>query len=240
VSPTSPAAAVPQRTNERSAARRRAPRQARSRARVEAVLDAAAALVVEGGVEALTTRAIAERAGVPVASIYQYFADKEDVLLALADRDMAEMDEQVAADLAALPVLTVAGVVGTTMRAFVAVHRRRPAFVEIWLRGRTNAAVHDYGREHNRRIAATLRAFALEAGLAGDGLTEQVALLAVEVGDRCFQLAFEHDRQGDPVLVEEGIALVTAYLERHATPAGLAGVPQPAPSAGPASGEAGA
>ncbi|NYG54827.1 TetR family transcriptional regulator [Nocardioides perillae] len=214
-------------TNERSAARRRVPRQARSRARVEAVLDAAAALVVEHGVEALTTRAIADAAGVPVASLYQYFADKEDVLLALADRDMAEMDEQVLSDLATLPVLTVASVVETTMRAFVTVYHRRPAFVEIWLRGRTNTALHDYGREHNRRIAATLRALALETGLADEGLAEHVALLAVEVGDRCFQLAFEHDAQGDPALVEEGIALVTAYLERHATPAGRTGVPQP-------------
>lgn len=205
------------------------PRQARSRARVEAVLDAAAALVVEHGVEALTTRAIADAAGVPVASLYQYFADKEGVLLALADRDMAEMDAQVLADLAALPTLTVASVVEATMRAFVTVYLRRPAFVEIWLRGRTNTAVHDYGREHNRRIAATLRAFALTTGLADAGLTEPVALLAVEVGDRCFQLAFEHDRDGDPVLVEEGIALVTAYLERHATPAGRTGLPQPRP-----------
>jgi AcrR family transcriptional regulator len=221
---TSPASRT--RDNERLAPRRRVPTQARSRRRVEAVLDAAAALVVEHGVEALTTRAIAEGAGVPVASLYQYFADKEAVLLALADRDMAEMDEQVLADLAALPVLSVGTVVEATMRAFVAVYHRRPAFVEIWLRGRTNTAVHDYGRDHNRRIASTLRAFAHGAGLAGPGLSEQVALLAVEVGDRCFQLAFEHDAQGDPVLVEEGISLVTAYLERHASPAGLAGVPR--------------
>ena len=55
------------------------------------------------GVEALTTRAIATEAGVPVASLYQYFGDKEAVLLALAGRDMEEMDAQVATDLAALP-----------------------------------------------------------------------------------------------------------------------------------------
>lgn len=214
------------RGDDRPAPRRRVPSQARSRRRVEAVLDAAAPLVVEHGVEAVTTRAIAEAAGVPVASLYQYFADKEAVLLALADRDMAEMDEQVLADLAALPVLSVAAVVEATMRAFVSVYQRRPAFVEIWLRGRTNTAVHDYGREHNRRIAATLRDLARDAGLAADTLTEQVALLAVEVGDRCFQLAFEEEPLGDAVLVEEGISLVTAYLERHATPAGLAGVPR--------------
>jgi len=203
--------------------KRRVPTQERSRRRVEEILDAAARLVVERGVEALSTRDIAQAAGVPVASLYQYFADKEAVLLALAARDMEEMDAQVVDDLAGLDVLTVAGVVRTTMLAFVAVYHRRRAFVEIYLRGRTNAAVHRFGREHNARVAETLYAFAVDAGLARPELTPAMALLAVEVGDRVFQLAFEHDSDGDPVLIEEGIAMVTAYLERYATPVGLAG-----------------
>ena len=198
------------------AAGRRVPSQARSRLRVERILDEAARLVVERGVEALSTRDVAAAAEVPVASLYQYFADKDGVLLALAERDMAEMDEQVALDLAALADPTVADVVRTTMEAFVAVYRRRRAFVEIYLRGRTNVAVHRFGREHNRRIAADLRAFALDSGLATEELTEAVALLAVEVGDRVFELAYEHDADGDQALVEEGIAMTTAYLERYA------------------------
>jgi AcrR family transcriptional regulator len=204
--------------------KRRVPRQERSRRRVEGLLDAAARLVVERGVDALTTRDIAEAAGAPVASLYQYFADKEDVLLALAQRDMDEMDTQVAEDLARLEVLTVASLVRTTMAAYVEVYRRRPAFVEIYLRGRTNVAVHRFGREHNARTAEMLRGFAVDAGLAAPDLSLQVAVLAVEVGDRVFQLAYEHDDAGDPQLIEEGVAMVTAYLERYATAEGLAGV----------------
>ncbi|MGZ4447031.1 MAG: TetR/AcrR family transcriptional regulator [Nocardioides sp.] len=205
--------------------KRRVPRQERSRRRVEGLLDAAARLVVEQGVESLTTRDIAEAAGAPVASLYQYFADKEDVLLALAQRDMDEMDAQVATDLADLRVLSVESVVRTTMMAFVAVYHRRRAFVEIYLRGRTNVAVHQFGREHNARVAQDLFEFARDAGLAGPGLTPQMALMAVEVGDRVFQLAFEHDFAGDPVLIEEGITMVTAYLERYASAEGVAGIP---------------
>ncbi|CAN5417182.1 TetR family transcriptional regulator [soil metagenome] len=198
--------------------------QARSRRRVEAILDAAERIVVQRGVEALTTRDIAEGAAVPVASLYQYFADKEGVLLALAERHMAEMDEQTAADLALVETLTVAALVSTAMGSFVKVYHRRRAFVEIYLRGRTNPALHAYGREHNARVARTLREFALAAGLARDDLTERAAVLAVEVGDRVFQLAFEHDHLGDEETIAEGIAMMTAYLERYATPAGLAGV----------------
>ncbi|MCW2793963.1 MAG: transcriptional regulator, TetR family [Nocardioides sp.] len=205
--------------------KRRVPRQERSRRRVEELLDAAARLVVDRGVESLSTRDIAQAAGAPVASLYQYFADKEHLLLALAQRDMAEMDAQVAADLAGIDRLTVETLVRTTMLAFVSVYHRRRAFVEIYLRGRSNAAVERFGREHNARVAANLLDFAVQAGLARPELTLAKATLAVEVGDRVFQLAFEHDADGDPGLIEEGITLVTAYLERYATPAGLSGIP---------------
>jgi AcrR family transcriptional regulator len=203
---------------------RRVPRQERSRRLVEGILDAAQRLVVERGVEALTTRDIAEAADAPVASLYQYFSDKEDVLLALGVRDMAEMDNQVANDLAELEVVSISSLVRTTMLAFVSVYRRRPAFVEIYLRGRTNQAVHQFGRDHNLQVAQGLRAFAIEAGLAQGNLSVKVAQLAVEVGDRVFQLAYSEDVDGDGEMVEEGILLVTAYLERYATPAGLEGV----------------
>lgn len=197
---------------------RRVPSQERSRLRVERILDAAATLVVRDGVDAVTTQEIAREAGVPVASIYQYFADKEDVLLELAGRDMDEMDQEVAMALADLAPsdLTVERLVRLTMESFVRVYHRRRAFVEIYLRGRTNSAVHRFGRDHNERISTTLRSYAIDAGLAGPSLTPQRALLAVEVGDRIFQLAFEHSDEGDPTLVEEGIVLVTGYLERYA------------------------
>jgi AcrR family transcriptional regulator len=191
---------------------------------VEEVLDAAARLVLEHGVDALTTRDVAEGAGVPVASLYQYFSGKEDILLALAQRDMAEMDARVASDLARVDVLSMSGLVRTTMLAFVAVYRRRQAFVEIYLRGRGNAAVREFGREHNARIAQVLQEYAVEAGLATPDLTPMVARLAVEVGDRIFQLAYEQELDGDGELIEEGITLVAAYLERYATPAGLTGI----------------
>jgi AcrR family transcriptional regulator len=180
---------------------------------------------VEHGVDALTTRSVATASGVPVASLYQYFSDRDAILLALVERDTAEMDEQVRHDLAELELLSVASLVETTMRAYVKVYARRADFVEIWLRGRTNAAVHEFGRQHNRRTATELRDFAIGAGLAREDLPATAAELAVEIGDRVFQLAYETERHGDPVVIEEGIAMVTAYLRRYATPAGLDGVP---------------
>jgi hypothetical protein len=98
--------------------------------------------------------------------------------------------------------------------------------VEIYLRGRTNQAVHQFGREHNERVADNLRAFAVDAGLASPDLTPKIARLAVEVGDRVFQLAYAEDSAGDAELIEEGIVLVTSYLDRYATAKGRTGIRQ--------------
>jgi AcrR family transcriptional regulator len=195
---------------------RRTPTQARSRERVERILDVAAGIVVGSGVEAATTRAIAAAAGIPVASLYQYFSDRDAILLALVERDTEEMDDQVRADLAALADLSVESLVATTMHAYTAVYARRRAFVEIYLRGRTNPAIHDYCRQHNRRTAEELRSFAVDAGVARADLPVAATELAVEIGDRVFQLAYENDVDGDAFLIAEGITMVTAYLRTYA------------------------
>jgi len=64
----------------------RAPVQKRGQQRVEAILDAAESVFGEMGVEAGTTNAIAERAGASVGSLYHFFANKDAILLALAER----------------------------------------------------------------------------------------------------------------------------------------------------------
>lgn len=56
--------------------RRRTPSQERSRDTVEAILAAAGALIEDGGISALTTNAVAKRAGVAITAVYAYFDDK--------------------------------------------------------------------------------------------------------------------------------------------------------------------
>lgn len=62
---------------------RKEPRQARSRATVEAILEAAAQIVEVDGVNGTTTQRIADRAGVSIGTLYQYFPTMEAVLAAL-------------------------------------------------------------------------------------------------------------------------------------------------------------
>jgi AcrR family transcriptional regulator len=70
------------------APKRRIPAQARSAETVTSILEAAAQILETGGLGAFTTNAVAERAGVSIGTLYQYFADKNAVLLALAQQQM--------------------------------------------------------------------------------------------------------------------------------------------------------
>lgn len=64
----------------------RVPLQARGQRRVDAILDAAAAVIRESGVGGLTVHGVAERAGTSIGSMYHFFPDLESVIGALIDR----------------------------------------------------------------------------------------------------------------------------------------------------------
>jgi len=67
---------------------RNSPVQARSTARLTALLDAAAAVVDEIGFERLTTAMVAERAGASIGTVYRYFPDRITLLQALGARNL--------------------------------------------------------------------------------------------------------------------------------------------------------
>ncbi len=107
---------------------RRTPRQARARDLVDALVEAAAQLLVERGYEGASTNAIAERAGVSVGSLYQYFSGKADVFRELTERHQAEVQPLLARALRELetgaepPAPIVESLLGDLLR----LHGRRP------------------------------------------------------------------------------------------------------------------
>ena len=67
---------------------RKKPEQARSAATVEAIFEATARILQNEGIDALNTNAIARLAGISIGTLYQYFADKKSILIALARREL--------------------------------------------------------------------------------------------------------------------------------------------------------
>ena len=105
---------------------RKKPLQARSRATVEAILEAAARVLVEEGFERTTTNRVADVAGVSIGSLYQYFPNKESLLTELAERHMEAMLGQLAQMAEALAGATLEDAVRVYVRAMLAAHAVDP------------------------------------------------------------------------------------------------------------------
>nr|WP_239122189.1 TetR family transcriptional regulator [Phytomonospora endophytica] len=74
---------------------RKTPVQERSAERVTAMLDVCGELLDEIGYRALTTTLIAERARVPIGSVYQFFADKHELADSLAARHLGDLLDRI-------------------------------------------------------------------------------------------------------------------------------------------------
>ena len=70
---------------------RKTPVQARSAVTVEAISEAAIQVLLSHGADKLTTTRVAERAGVSVGTLYQYYPNKESLLFAVAEDHMETM-----------------------------------------------------------------------------------------------------------------------------------------------------
>lgn len=147
---------------------RKSPRQARASATVEAILEAAARILEEDGLPALNTNAVAERAGVSVGSLYQYFPGKQALLAELLRREQAERLAGIAAVLAAAPGLQEG--ISALVRGAVAQQAARPRLARVLdaeerrLLGETEVA--ERARAIRAAIAAFLRAHAVELTLS--------------------------------------------------------------------------
>jgi AcrR family transcriptional regulator len=102
---------------------RKSPRQARSQVTVDTILDAAARILVERGYAATNTNLVAERAGVSVGSLYQYFPNKDSLIAALHDRHARRMDEFVERVLARCNGLTLDDALRSVITGLVDAHK---------------------------------------------------------------------------------------------------------------------
>lgn len=67
------------------------PRQPRSVEMVHCILNAGMHVIEEEGLHAMTTNRVAERAGVSVGSLYQYFANRESLLAGIIERSLLDI-----------------------------------------------------------------------------------------------------------------------------------------------------
>lgn len=136
---------------------RKRPRQQRSRETVDAIVEAAAQVFEREGLAATTNR-IAERAGVSIGTLYQYFPHKRALLYELADRHIAAAQARLEAEVARLRAQPPGweDAVRAMVDALLELHLARP---------RLHALLYDYAPRVPDGVA---RLHALQDRLAGE------------------------------------------------------------------------
>jgi len=192
------------------------PVQQRSAERITSLLDAAAALIDERGIDGLTTSDVATASGSSVGVVYRYFPNIQSLLRALAARNLRRYSERVFGPTTdrvddAMDALNIA------IDAYSHLNRTEPGFralgfgevidrrflgpepsnESVLAREFTELLVHRYGIEPSEELA-----FDVE--------------VIVEIGGAMLRRAFQLDREGDPRFIERMRELVQQTMAPYA------------------------
>ncbi|MEU9478329.1 TetR/AcrR family transcriptional regulator [Streptomyces sp. NPDC048191] len=192
---------------------RRAPVQRRSAERLTRILDACAELLDEVGYDALSTRAVALRAGVPIGSVYRFFGNKRQMADALAQRNLERYTERVTERLRKAVKGDWRAAMDAVLDEYLAMKRTAPGFSLVDFGNQIPVGARH--SEPNTRVADRLTA--LLSGYLDrtpDDDLRRVFLVAVESADTLVQLAFRTDPAGDEAIITETRELLRAYLGR--------------------------
>jgi AcrR family transcriptional regulator len=180
------------------------------------MLDACAELVDEIGYEALTTTLLAERAGVAIGSVYQFFPDKRAIVQALALRNLEAYLARLSSRSEAVEFAHWWDVVDAAIDEYIAMHRDVAGFRTLHFGDVVDVHLLDSERDNNTIIAEQLAALLVNHFGAAAGPRLDFALaIAVEAGDALIKLAFRRDPEGDAEVLTEAKALIRDYLQRH-------------------------
>ncbi|MFK8844342.1 TetR/AcrR family transcriptional regulator [Streptomyces sp. Ac-502] len=189
--------------------------QRRGVERRRAILDAAEALLGEKGYEAATLKAIGERAGIPIASVYHYFSDRHQVEAELMRRHAHELDVCIANALDDPGPQTLREAADAVIDPLLGYFRRHPSCTELWFSGRS-ATVGELVRAFDAAQAERLWHLLVERGLLLADTPRLALQIAFEVGSRLFDIAFRNSAVGDDATIGEARRLITAYLATYA------------------------
>lgn len=192
---------------------RREPRQERSRRQVSNILDAAAHVFAEVGYEAATTNIIAERAGVAIGSLYQFFPNKAAIFQALTERHHAQLralfDQVLRMEGAQQPLDEW---INTVIDAIWGLTQSNRGFIQTMISQRSPELVAQENAlisENVARIEALLAARAPELDLTRRTL---LATVSVEVVNGLISRAAISEPQFGEQVLAETKRLLLAYL----------------------------
>jgi AcrR family transcriptional regulator len=175
---------------------------------VEAILEATIRVLVARGYEGTTTIAVAERAGVSVGSLYQYFPNKEALVATLVERHAAELVACIEEAIAKADAHDPRTAVRTLIRASVDAHRLQPKLHKILVEQVPRVGRIKVAMDTSKLIAAKLASW----------LERQRAHLSVrDPNVAAFVVETVVEALTHRVVIERPDMITTSQLETEAT-----------------------
>ncbi len=196
-------------------AARKVPTQDRSKQRVERILDAAADVFAEVGIEAATTEAIAAKAETSIGSLYQFFPNKKAIFYAIVARYAERVRELFDYEVAPIAGRTWQEQIDASIDVLYAFHHVDAGFRAIlrnWSSGEFLEADDAINREFARRTEALLEAHAKALPAAKRRV---VAEVLVETVSAMLILSARRDPEHGKLIVAEAKAMLHRYLEPY-------------------------
>ncbi|MFI6345278.1 TetR/AcrR family transcriptional regulator [Streptomyces sp. NPDC050560] len=192
---------------------RRLPVQQRSRLRLEQMLEAAAALIDEIGYRNITTTLIAERAGVAVGSLYQFFPDKRALVRGLTLRNLEVFEARVAERIEKATPEHWWDAVDPVIDTYVDMLHDAPGFAPIRFGDVVDLRLLDPERDNNLVIADRLvTTLAERFGEPALDIRLPIAV-AVDIADAVLAMVLRHRLLDQEEMTAEAKRAVHAYLD---------------------------
>lgn len=140
---------------------RKRPMQARSRQRVQTILDVSAQLITAQGADQLKMSEIAKQADIPIGSVYQYFPNKSSIIRNLAESHLEKlrtimMDELSSVDTSGEPIEQIIQVIDRIIDTYYQFYRFEPAFDALWAGVQADALLNDLETQDTKDSAELL------------------------------------------------------------------------------------
>ena len=194
--------------------------QERSRATVDALIEATARILVKEGFDKASTNRIAEVAGVSVGSLYQYFPGKEALVAAVIERHQQQLMQTVRSEFARVLDQPVEKAMRTLVATAVTAHRVEPELHRVLAEQIPRVGkleeLETFSRQNYVLFRAYLESHRAELRVRDLDLASFVCVTSIEALTHNAVLHHPKMLPDDAMeaLIDEGARLVTAYLKR--------------------------
>ena len=194
------------------------PRQERAKRTYESILSAAAELLVEVGVERISTNLVAERAGITVPALYRYFPNKYAVLNALGavlmDKQNTVFQGWYEGHTASGDPAELLDNIGELLHLTYEVTKAQSGGLEIVQALRAVAPLRDVRLDSHRLVAEQFATVAAKlVNLPVDDRIMLYARLSIDVGYGVVEMALEDDSLDKDILLQQAAQMIRRYWE---------------------------